>query len=201
MDWLEIGSKIFSDTSLGSLISLGGTALDVYGNIKTSKDLKKSGKDQAKLVKEAAANNAEISHYDAGVAMEAAQRLRIKSERDFSLQWQNLEKLLAGQSVAFAARGVRVGEGTPLDVMAETGRAGMTDAMIVYNENRTAAEREESLARRYNMLADKGLREASNEAYAIEDAANQKSENILWEAGSKGLAGIYDFGDKNNWWK
>ena len=161
---------------------------------------KEQSKEQAKELKRIAKDNAEISRYDAQVAIKTAESIRKKAERDFQLRFRHMERLLGAQKAAFASAGVRVGEGTPINVMSETATAAMRDASIEYYENRSAEERARSQAERFELLAEKGLREAGGAAYLTEQAGQNASNNALNQGYATGAKNIYTIGEVIGWW-
>jgi len=181
-------------------LDIGGDVLDWWQSEEDEDAAKKFGKDAAKEAKRVAKENAKLSRYDAEVAREHALNLRNQTERNKELYYINLDKLLGKQKNAFADRGVIVGTGTPLDVQVQSARAMARDAEIMVNNGNTAIEQARSLATRYEMLAEAGLREGAGAASLIRTQADNAADNIRWERYASGLTSTYDMGKKWGWW-
>lgn len=185
---------------LGDALDLGGDILDWFGSEDEEDAYKKYGKDAAKEAKRVAKENAKLSRYDADVARESALQIRNRTERNKELYYQQMDRTLASQKNAFANRGVIVGTGSPLDIQVETARAMTRDAEIMVNNGNTAMKQALSLADRYEMLAEAGLREAAGAAYLIREQADMAADNIRWDRYSTGISNLYDVGKDWGWW-
>jgi len=170
------------------------------GSFSQEDAIKEQGKDAAAEARRVAADNAELSRYDQQVALRTAEDIRKKAERDFTLRFQNMEKLLGAQKAAFASSGVRVGEGTPINVMSTTVDKAMRDASVEYYENRNAESRARSQAERFGLLAEKGLREAGGAAFLTEQASRTAANNAQSQGYATGAKNIYAIGEAIGYW-
>lgn len=153
---MDIGT-VATIVSVGSSLLGGSAASD-------------QAKAQAKAIKKAAKENAKISRYDSAVAEKDAQAIYNRTVAEFEQHYSNVNKLISVQKTKYAKSGVSIGEGSPMDVIANTAKRGYLDGQTLLNNGKNAVERKKSLAQRYEMLADAGLRDAAAAASNIRDA-------------------------------
>ncbi len=189
MGWFDSGS---SGSSWAGLI---GAGLSIYSKTKEADAVEDQAKAQADAVASSAAANAKISRYDATVAEKDALEVELQAGIALRQHKKKIASLLSSQRAGYGAAGVAINTGSALEVMADTAAEGARDAeMIMYN-GQTNAERQRSLAKRYRMLADSGLRDAAAQAALIEDAGDYTSKALQISALSEGITkafSIYD---------
>lgn len=151
-------------------------------------------------IKRTAADNAKISRYDATVAEADANAIVEQTVDQFVLHAEKSEALMARQRVAYAVSGVALSKGTPMDVMADTAGKVYLDGQKILHAGKTAAERKRSLAKRYNMLADAGLRDASAHASAVRDAGTDQANLYLLHGIGTAADIVYNIGSEQDWW-
>lgn len=178
------------DTFLPLIVGAAAVAVSAYGAYKGSKNAKEMGDKAADEQARSAEDNARVSRYDASVALDKAHSLEQVAMIDLKLQYQNIGRFLGTARAGYAARGVKVGTGSPLNVQIESLKAGLEDASrIIYNGN-TAAHEARSLADRYMLLAEVGLRDAAAQGSLIRAAAGVQASNMMWQGAANALSGI-----------
>jgi phage regulator Rha-like protein len=186
---------------LGTTLSVGSSLLSGYSSMRKADDLKKQSKAEQRELERVAKDNAELSRLDAANAYETANRLLTKYNVELAQHYRGMDRLLSAQRKSYADGGVRVGTGTPLQVQAQTAFEAEKDALMIRYNGMTARERAIDAAKKYEMLADKGLRDAANQASIIEDAYNTSINNAQYAGYVNAATSVYDFGVKENWWK
>lgn len=189
MGWLDVG------------LSLVGTGLSLWNSNKQSDAAEDYGQQSAAATAAAAEANAKLSRYDASVAEKTAASIAFKTEKEVKQQLDTLDMYLSKQKAGYSKRGVVSTTGSALDVQLETFKRGMNDvAMIKYN-GKTSVEEAKSLSKRYLMLADAGLRDSAAQATLIENAWNQKADNIRTSGYADTANTLYNLGNQQGWWE
>jgi hypothetical protein len=186
---------------LGTTLSVGSSLLSGYSSMRKADDLKKQSKAEQRELERVAKDNAELSRYDASVAYKTADRILTRYNVELAQHYDKVDRLLSSQRKTYADRGVRVGTGSPLQVQAQTAFEAEKDAITIRYNGMTAREQAVDAAKRYLKLADKGLRDAANQASIIEDAYNTSINNAQYAGYVNAATSVYDFGVKENWWK
>ena len=158
------------------IAEIAGPVISIFSDFKAADEAKDIGKKQAKAVQQAAKDNAELSLYDAEVAEKAAMEAAKSSQRALVLHGRVSRQLLGIVKTKFAKSGAIVTTGTPVDVYNQTSSRLAEDMKIVEYEGKKAVQQRLSLAERYRLLADKGLRDGVAAANLIEDTAKFESE-------------------------
>jgi len=186
---------------IGTALSIGGTLLQGRADQQKQDDLKDQSRAERAELERVAKDNAELSRLDAANAYETANRLLTKYNVELAQHYRGMDRLLSAQRKSYADGGVRVGTGTPLQVQAQTAFEAEKDALMIRYNGMTARERAIDAAKKYELLADKGLRDAANQASIIEDAYNTSINNAQYAGYVNAATSVYDFGVKENWWK
>jgi hypothetical protein len=127
-----------------------------------------------------AKENYEVFMYDAGVSRQQAFESRLSHNRAVKLQMFRTEQILADQTSKYAAAGVAVDQGTPVDVAWETAWAATNDMIAIKYEGSKEFMYHASLEDKYRLLADKTMEDAAAAAASIEkQAAIQHNLAIL----------------------
>lgn len=186
--------------SWGDLFSAAGSIVGAYTSYKQSEDAEDRADRQAAEVQRASKANAELSIYDAEV-MELAANEEIRSYNDDLIQFnRELNELLATQKTRIAKSGFVTTSGTPLSVMEQTLKTGRKEYAKIKYEGEKRVDYRKSEAKRYRMLADKGLREGSAQASLIREEGQNRSDYYMYAGISQGLTDIYDLGSNAGWW-
>jgi len=178
MGFFDSIGDIFSGSGslLGNVVDIAGTGIGLYSDYKSGKEAKKSAEDQADSIIEAAENNRQLSLYDASVSEKEAIEAFKSNQRNLKLHYRMADSLLGAQTVSYAKGGAVASTGTPIDVMEQTAIRLGEDARIIQYEGKKAVDQRKSLAHRYRLLADAGLRDASATAALIEKTGDYKSD-------------------------
>lgn len=207
-------SELFS--SIGSLVG-------VFGNIKKSQSAEEVSEANAaktinyyKFVAEekqrTAEANAKIYDYDSLVAVENAENIEYATHIALQRHTEKVTDLISTQRAQFANSGVSVSEGTPVTVVANTAAKGARDAMMIKYNGDVAANVQKSLAKRYRLLKETSLNEATyfaskmlevgaDEASSILMQGEIQSDAALINAATSATAGTYNIGKMFDWWK
>lgn len=183
---------LFDGIDWGGVVStglqIGGAALGAYGSYSAAQAAEDQAKDQAAEYQRAAKANSKISHYDAQVAEENAKAEYETTVAEFKKHYFDVNKLLSTQRTRFAKAGVAGGTGTPLTVAGNTAKRAYTDGQIILHNGENAIQRQKSLAKRYRMLADAGLRDAAAQSAMIRDAGSDAATSYY----VTGLTNLFD---------
>lgn len=98
---------------ISQITSLAGTAVSAYGTYQGGQDKKKA------------------YEYNARVAQAEGAMARQRAEREEEVHRSKLRRLMGTQRALFAAAGVEIGTGTPLEVMLDTVREGEKEAQYI----------------------------------------------------------------------
>ena len=144
--------------------------------------------------------NADLSLYDASVVRQEARQIRHQYITQLKDHFLLSNRLIERQKARFAKSGVVVGTGTPLEVMSDTARIAAIDGERIRYNGENAVQHRLSLAKRYEMLAEAGLRDASFAAQQIRDAGDYRASATRISGLTRALSGIYGLGVEYNWW-
>jgi len=180
-----------SSSWIGDAVGLAGTVLGYFGSEDEKKAVSKAAdRQEAELIRVAMANK-EISLYDANAARNIGITRRFEADAEAGIMYNNMQKLLSAQRVRFAKSGVALKMGTPVDVMERTTRAAAKDIMNIKYKGRSAKAEADSLAQRYKLLGDKGMRDSAATASLIQEAAADKEDAITWNQWGTVASDIY----------
>ena len=134
---------------IGTILTLAGLGIEALGQLRAGRQAKRAGEANAQSIEEVARQNADlilqgadlnagVDIFNAGIydasAVDAVTRGQ-ETENRFRTQ---LKGLIGSQRVSYAAQGVDVAEGSPLEVQMDTAHQGELDALTI----RTNAARE-----------------------------------------------------------
>lgn len=105
----------------------------------------------------------------------------------------NVEKYLSAQKSKYSKSGVLVDSGSAAEVAAKTIQEGKADEYTIRNEYNNKALSYESLATRYEMLADAGLRDAATYSSLLTSAANNTATGYYIQGASTLISSIGDY--------
>ncbi len=182
---------------IDEVLSIGGAAAGLFSSIGASGAASDTAHANAKAAKAAAKANAEISEYDATVAEKDAIAAEFQAGVAFQQHQTKVDSLLSNQRARYAKSGVVVNAGTPLEVMVKTAGDAAKDAELIKYNGLTKAQRYRSLASRYRMLADAGLRDAAMQAANIEEAGEYESRGYLMTGFANAFSDVSDI--YQNW--
>lgn len=110
-------------------LSAGGTALTMYGQRKAGQSAAQAGIDQ----KKASDSQADLADYNAKVADLQGKDAVERGALDESKFRAHVRGQIGSQRTGFAAQGVDVGFGSPVDAQADTAYLGELDALTIRN--------------------------------------------------------------------
>jgi hypothetical protein len=198
MGWLDSAVDWVSDNS-GTVLQGAGTVLGFMSDSDAEDAAEDAADRQADEYQRVALANSEISLYDAAVAKRIGVKQRFEKNAKAGLMYKDLNKFMASQRTRYAKSGVAISKGTPVDVMEQTLIEGARDIMNVKYEGQSAKAKADSLAKRYKLLADKGLRDSAAQASLIEEAANDTVDAMKWNKYGKLATNVYDVGKNFEW--
>lgn len=198
MGWFDSAVDWVSD-NVGGVIQGVSAVAGFFSDSDAEDATKDAASRQADEYERVALANREISLYDAAVARRIGVRQRFEKHAKAGLMYKDLNKLLATQRTRYAKSGVAISKGTPVDVMEQTLIEGARDIMNVKYEGQSAKARADSLAKRYKLLADKGLRDAAAQASLLEEAAEDTADAMQWDKYGKLVGNVYDIGKNYGW--
>lgn len=198
MGWFDSAVDWVSDNA-GGILEGAGTVIDWLGSEDEKKAVEKQAEKQADEAKRVAEANKEISLYDAEVARRIGLQKKFEADAQAGLMYNNLQKLLAAQRTRYGKAGVALKAGSPVDVMEQTTIDAAKDIMNIKYKGQSAKASADSLAERYKLLADKGLRDAAAQASLIEDAAADTVEALKWKQYGTAVGDIYTLGKEYSW--
>lgn len=179
-------------------LGLVGLGWGMFSSAEASSDRKSVASAQAASVAETAAHNADVSRYDAAVTREDALRLETATGLQVHDFIEQAGALLGHQASSYGASGVAI-SGSAKRVIKKTRRDLAKREEIIRFNGLTAAKAKESLAKRYELLADYGLRDAASQAYQIELAGAAEASAIQSKGIGDALFGLYNIGSESGW--
>jgi hypothetical protein len=202
MGLIDSIKDVFSGSASGidDLLDFGGKAVGIYGEMQKAKDAEKTAKSQADEVERAAQANKEISLYDASVAAKDAIAFEQAAADGLASHMLRVDKVLGAAQARLGKAGVALTQGSALDVQERIIAEGSRDAVTLMHNGRTGYERRISAARRYELLAEKGLRDAAAHASLIEDAGRSEQIRHYWSAAGRGAEFFDTLGRTEGWW-
>ena len=177
----------------GLAIQAGGAILDWFGGEQQKDAVQGQANAQAAEQQRVAQANRELSLLDAETARYTGLNRRFEADASAGLAYVNMQKLLAAQRTRFAKSGVVISKGSPVDIMEETTKAAAMDIMNIKYKGRSAKAEADSLAKRYELLAEKGLRDAAAQASLIQSAAADNVDAIDWNRWSSLAETAYEW--------
>lgn len=187
--------------SWGTALSIIGIGASLYGSHQSASAANDQASAQAASIRETAAHNAAISKYDALVARGEAQEAALKTNKELAQHRRYGDLFLSSQRARYGKSGVAVGTGTPLEVMALTQDEFLEDERIIAYEGLKDIQRAGSLARRYDALAEAGLRDAAAQASLTIRAGRDRSNASLIQGVSQVAQQTYQLGSNSGWWE
>lgn len=176
--------------------AIGGAVSSVVGWL-GAEDEKDAAEDAADRredeLRRVAQDNKELSLYDADVARKIGINRRFEYEAKAGLMYNKMQTLLSQQRTRYAKSGVALKSGSPVDVLEKTTKDAAKDIMNVKYAGRSAKAAADSLASRYELLAEKGLRDAAAQASLIQEAAADKVDAIQWGQIGTAVSNIYEW--------
>lgn len=185
---------------VGDVISIGGQALGIYSEYQKGEDADKTAERQADEVKRAAEANRQISLYDTSVAAADAWAYEQAAADAISMHMLRVDKVLGAATARLGKTGVVTTKGSALDLQERIITEGARDALTLMHNGRTGYERRLSAARRYELLAEKGLRDAAAHASLIEQAGRSEQIGHYWSAAGRGAELLDTLGKTEGWW-
>lgn len=200
-------SNLFSGSSSGSgyswigdVIEIGGKAVSLYGEMGKASDAEKTANAQANEVERAALANREISLYDATVARKDALAYEQASADALAVHMLRVNRVLGAAQARLGKTGVALTQGSALEMQERIIVEGSRDADTLIHNGRTGYERRMSAASRYDLLAEKGLRDAAAYATLIEQAGRSEQIGHYWSAAGRGAELVDTLGQTEGWW-
>jgi hypothetical protein len=184
---------------IGTGLQIGGAIAGGVASYNAASAAEDQADAQAAELQRVAKENAKISRYDATVAEEQARAEYDTTVAEFKKHYFDVNKLLAEQKTRFAKGGVAGGTGTPLSVRGNTAKRAYEDGQILLHNGENAVQRQKSLAKRYRMLADAGLRDSAAQASMIRDAGTDAATSYYVSGATNLLNDMYKIGDSFGW--
>lgn len=180
-------------------LAAAGAGTQVVGQVKRGNAARKAGEIQADIGRDAR----DLEYFNANVSEQLAQDAIARGRDDEQRFRQGVRTLIGSQRAGFAAQGVDVGVGSPVDVVADAAFLGELDALTV----RSNAEREAyghgidaDNARRRGDIALKEGRYAAAEGRSAQNASRWNAAGTILGATAQGyslLAQKYGWGLPN----
>jgi hypothetical protein len=184
---------------LGTGLQIGGALAGGYASYSAAEAAKDQSKEQAAEYQRVAKENSKISMYDASVAEENARAEYDTTVSEFKKHYFDVNKLLAEQKTKYVKGGVSGSTGTPLTVRGNTSKRAYEDGQILLHNGENAVNRHKTLAKRYRMLADAGLRDGAAQAAMIRDAGSDIATSYYVSGVTTALNDMYKIGDSFGW--
>jgi hypothetical protein len=186
---------------LDAALDIGGAVAGLWASDKESDAIKDAAKDQAAIVQSDAKANAELSRYDAAVVRSEASETFKAYQIQLSRAFRIMNARLGSQRTQLAKSGVVSDTGSGVKLQQETLKESYKDIEILrYNGNK-AVDRINDLAKRYDMLAEKGLKESAVYASSILDAASNKAEATIMSGWTDFGKNVSEIGTSYGWWE
>lgn len=182
----------------GTLLDIGSAAADIFGNVKKGDESKKIAEQNAEAIRQQAENNKQVSLYDASVAEAQARELYKRNQLELNSFIQQGNAFLGQQKARISKSGVAVGTGSALTVYAKSAYEIQKDVNIIKYNGQSAISRAKSLARRYKILAELGLRDAAAQASIMEETGALAQQESYFKAISSGLNSLSELNQKYN---
>lgn len=180
-------------------VQVVGLGADLYSSYKGSEAAEDNAEAQAAEYKATAEANAVISRYDANVERLQAIEQSYVTNQTVAAHRKKIEKMVGTQTARYSKSGVVTSTGTPLEVAVDTIKTGSMDEYTIRNEGRKASQIHSLLSERYEMLAQKGLREASSLASLAIQAGNDASDAYLLKGIGTASEKVYSIGSDLGW--
>jgi hypothetical protein len=184
----------------GDWLDLAGKAFGIYSDLSAGEAADDAARKQADEYERAAKANAQLSLYDSSVARKDAMAFEQQSAAALAIHMQQVDKVLGAARARLGKTGVSVSEGSALAMQTRIISEGERDALTLMHNGRTGYERRMSAARRYEMLAEKGLRDAAAHASLIESAGRSEQIGHYWSAAGRGAEFVESLGRSEGWW-
>lgn len=184
-----------------AIVSVGSLAASTYLSYKKADSIEDQANKQAAEYKASAEANAEISRYDAAVNYQTAIEQSFVTKNNVAKHRRQVDAFMSTQRARIGKSGVAVDTGTPIEVAEYSLDNARRDEYIIRREGRKKTQALQSLANRYEMLAEKGLREGASYASLTMKAAEDESDMALYEGIAGALDKTYDIGETFGWWE
>ena len=185
--------------SVGKGLKIGSAVSSFFGGDDEGDAAKDAAKRQAKELKRVAKANKEISLRDAAVARRIGMTQRLELDAKAGLMYKNMNRLLAQQRTRYAKSGVAISRGTPVDVMEQTVIEVGNDIHNIKYKGQSARARAESLAQRYELLTEHGMKDAAAQASLIKEAASDMADVYSWKKWGQAASDVYSLGQEFGW--
>lgn len=180
-------------STVANIADVASTGLSLYSSFSSASAAKSQASQQVAYNTETAQANAALSRYDANVSRLAAYQVRAAESQAIKLHRENVNKYLSAQKTKYAKSGVLVDSGSAAEVAAKTIADGKADEYTIRNEYNNKALSYESLATRYDMLAESGLRDAATYSSLLTSAANNRATGYYIQGASTLLSSIGEY--------
>lgn len=180
-------------STVADVANVASTGLSLYSSYQSAQASKSQAAAQASYTKETAEANAALSNYDANVSRLAAYSTRVAESQAVKLHRNNVEKYLSAQKSKYAKAGVLVDSGSAAEVAAKTIEEGRADEYTIRSEYNNKVLSYESLAERYDMLAESGLRDAATYSSLLTSAASDRATSYYVQGVSTLVSNIGEY--------
>lgn len=186
---------------LDAALSIGGAVAGAWASKEKSDAIEDQAKDQAAAVKADAKANAALSRYDASVVRSQAEETFKAYQLKLNRAYRMVDTALGTQRTQLGKAGVVGDTGSGIKLQQETVREAYQDIEIMRYNGRKAVDRIESLAKKYDLMAEKGLRESTVYASSILEAGSNLAQASLMEGIANFGTQIAEVSDKYDWWE
>ncbi len=176
--------------SWGTALGIAGLVSNIFASDKASSATQDAANVNAAATAAAGAANAKISRYDALVAREDALFQETATGLEVSDFLKQANALVGTQRAGYGKAGVAL-TGSAKTVIGETIKESARRAEIIRFNGLTAAEAKRSLAKRYDMLAESGLRDAAAQSFSIARAGAAEANAIKIKGLADTMSGLY----------
>jgi len=165
---------------LNELFTIGSMAASLWGSKKESDSVTDTANRQAAEYTATAEANKLISDYDAKITLQAAIEQEYTTNQAVARHRDQVDQFMGAQRARFSKSGVAVGKGSALEVQEYSLDEARSQEMVIRREGQKKAQSLRSLADRYTMLGEKGLRDAASASALTMEVANDESEMSMF---------------------
>ena len=177
-------------TTYSTILGIVGIGAGMWASNNAANAAQDNANAQAAANAVAAANNSAISRYDALVARQDALYAETSTGDDVREFLRQANQLVSAQKTNFAKSGVTM-TGSAKTVTDFTRRELARRTEIIRFNGLTAAQAKLSLAKRYDMLAESGLRDAAAQSFQIQQAGAAASNAARINGFAATMNGLY----------
>jgi len=174
---------------VGAVAAVVGTAVSVVGSISQGNAQAAAARAQGQAQRAAFASQAEASRYNAEVARQNAEYIRQAGAIEEEKQREKGRRLLGTQQALYGKAGV-TGEGTPLEIMADTAMDLEKEALTIRYNYDIQVRRALSEADQYDFMGARSDRMGMFAGEAADRTADMMSSAGYWKAGTSLLTGL-----------